>query len=67
MGVTKEKLREELNDVPDEMLSELYNFMKYLKYKTSRKHEGMYTAYASEAVLKREWEKPEEDEAWSNL
>ena len=67
MVLTKKILKEELNDMPDEMLSELYEYMKYLKYKTLQKHEGMYTAYASEQVLKRDWEKPEENEAWSDL
>ena len=29
--------------------------------------EGIKTALASERVLKKEWDTPEEDEAWKNL
>ncbi|MEX2566064.1 MAG: hypothetical protein WD431_09000 [Cyclobacteriaceae bacterium] len=67
MVLSKEMLKNELNDMPDEMLSELYDYMKYLKYKNLRNHDSMNEALASEKVLKRDWEKPEEDEAWSDL
>jgi hypothetical protein len=67
MTLIKEKLEKELNDMPEEMLGELYEYMKYLKYRDLQTQDGINTAYASEQVLKKDWEKSEEDEAWSNL
>jgi hypothetical protein len=67
MALIKKILERELDDMPEEMLGELYAFLKYLKYKNLHSHEDINTAYASEEVLKRDWEKPEEDEAWSDL
>ena len=40
------------------------------KYKTKRKDvpsETLQTMLATEAVLRRDWDSPEEDEAWADL
>lgn len=69
---TREKLKQELQHIPDDLLGELHEYMKYLQYK---KHHAsspadtasMETAYASETVLGKDWNSPEEDQAWQDL
>lgn len=38
-----------------------------LRLRAGQQREGLLTALASEAVLRREWETPEEDAAWADL
>ena len=69
---TREKLKEEMQLIPDDLLGELHAYMKYLKYKKSQSSSpagtgSMETAYASDAVLGRDWNSPEEDKAWQDL
>jgi len=69
---TREKLKQELQLIPDDLLGELHEYMKYLQYKKSLASSpvdtvSMETAYASEAVLGRDWNSPEEDQAWQDL
>ena len=61
---TRKKLQTELEHLPDNLLGELYEYMKYLQFKQST---SMQTAYASEAVLEKDWNRPEEDQAWQDL
>jgi hypothetical protein len=63
----RELLKKELDEIPDNLLEDLYDYMKYLKYKKHRERDKIDTAYASEKVLKKEWDNPEEDSAWKNL
>jgi hypothetical protein len=65
---TREILSEEIKKTPENILKELYDFLLFLKYKkqTGTKDE-VKTHVASEKVLSREWDTPEEDEAWKNL
>jgi prevent-host-death family protein len=37
------------------------------RLRAGRRREGLQTALASEAVLRREWDTPEEDAAWADL
>jgi len=60
----KEKLLSEIEQVPEPLLDEVLDFVYYLKIKIIR--EQMDTAIASESSLKKDWLKPEEDEAWQN-
>ncbi|OGP87981.1 MAG: DUF2281 domain-containing protein, partial [Deltaproteobacteria bacterium RBG_16_48_10] len=46
-------------------LDEVLDFVQFLKTKTVK--ERLSTAIASESSLKKDWMKPEEDEAWQNL
>ena len=58
-------LLKEIQKVPEPMLEEVLDFIKFLENKTRRKISE--TAVLSEASLAKDWLKPEEDEAWQNL
>ena len=64
---TRKKLQTELERIPDNLLGELHEYMKYLQFKTQHQSASMQTAYASEAVLEKDWNRPEEDQAWQDL
>lgn len=61
----KELLIAEIEQVPEPFLDEVLDFVHFLKLKIVR--EGMENAVASESSLKKDWLKPEEDQAWKNL
>ena len=60
----KEVLMQELQAIPDSLAGELLDFIRFLRLRTSEKHE---TALLSESSLLKDWNRPEEDEAWKNL
>jgi hypothetical protein len=62
---TKELLFNEIERAPEPLLEEILDFVQFLKGKAQRL--GLETALASEAVLAKDWLRPEEDEAWQNL
>lgn len=62
---TKEELISEIEKMPEQFLSEVLDFVHFLKAKSSR--EKLDIAVMSESSLKKDWLKPEEDEAWQNL
>ncbi len=65
---TREALSEEIKNIPEAILSELYDYLLFLKYKkTEKKKDNLPIQTASEKVLSREWDTPEEDEAWKSL
>lgn len=61
----KELLINEIEHVPDPLLDEILDFIRFLKSKLTR--EKLDTAIMSESSLKKDWIKQEEDEAWQNL
>ena len=61
----KELLLSEIEQIPEPFLDEVLDFVQFLKTKTLK--ERLSTAIASESSLKKDWMKPEEDEAWQNL
>jgi hypothetical protein len=61
----KELLIDEIDQVPESFLDEVLDFVYFLKTKIIK--ERVDTAIASESSLKKDWLKPEEDEAWQNL
>jgi hypothetical protein len=61
----KEILLNEIEQVPEPLLDEVLDFVHFLKIKIIR--DQMDTAIASESSLKKDWLKPEEDEAWQGL
>jgi hypothetical protein len=61
----KELLIDEINQVPESFLDEVLDFVHFLKTKIIK--ERLDTAIASESSLKKDWLKPEEDEAWQSL
>lgn len=62
---TKELLIDEIEDVPEPLLSEVLDFVHFLKAETIR--EKLDITIMSESSLKKDWLKSEEDEAWQNL
>lgn len=62
---TKDLIVEELEKVPEQYLEEILDFIHFLEAKAMER--GIGTAIASETSLKKDWLKPEEDEAWKDL
>ena len=72
-AVTIPQIVERLHQLSDERLLVVYDFVSYLadreEGQTDREgtSEAWQTMLASEAVLRRDWERPEEDRAWADL
>jgi len=62
---TKEALMKELETAPEPVLREVLAYLKLLEAKELPA--ALQTAFASEALLAREWSRPEEDTAWKDL
>jgi hypothetical protein len=60
-----EAIEERLRELPPEKLAVVYDFVSYLAEGCSKS--AMETMIASETVLARDWNRPEEDEAWADL
>jgi hypothetical protein len=71
--VTIAEITERLRKLPAEKLVVVYDFVSYLSERGSGKilrdtaTKAAEFMFASEAVLRRDWDKPEEDAAWANL
>ena len=63
---TIEQIDERLRELPPEKLAVVLDFVSYLAERQSLS-EGMVTALLSEPSLRKDWDTPEEDEAWSHL
>ncbi len=61
----KELLISEIEQVPEPFLDEVLDFVHFLKTKIIK--EKLNITIASEASLKKDWLRPEEDEAWQSL
>lgn len=61
----KDFLRQELDQIPEDALDEVIDFVQFLKSKAVK--ERLSTAIASESSLKKDWLSPEEDAAWQHL
>jgi len=59
-------ITEQLNELPEEKLAVVYEFVSRLA-KDGEMSESFQTMLASEAVLRRDWDRPEEDAAWADL
>ena len=62
---TKEELISEIEKTPEPFLSEVLDFVHFLKAKAGR--EKLDTAVMSESSLVKDWLKQEEDRAWQSL
>ena len=61
----EDQIINELHHVPRQHYREILNFIR-----TVKKKPGVITnetAIASESSLAKDWQRPEEDEAWANL
>ena len=61
----KEILLKELENIPEPIIAEVLDFVRFIKAKGFR--ENFSTFFLSEQSLGKDWLRPEEDEAWSNL
>jgi len=61
----KEAVMKEIEEFPEPFLEEVLDFVHFLKARITK--ERLNTAVTSESVLKKDWLKPEEDEAWRSL
>ena len=61
----KDIIIDELKQIPEKFLDEILDYIKFLKEKLLK--QKMETAIMSESSLKKDWLRPEEDEAWLDL
>jgi hypothetical protein len=72
-SITITEIDERLRHLPPEKLSVVYDFVSYLLERDlndllmETDTNSRATALASEAVLRRDWDRPEEDSAWAHL
>lgn len=62
---TRELIEKELDVLPEPLQREVYDFARFLRQKSDE--ERFNGLAASESVLARDWDTPEEDAAWANL
>lgn len=62
---TKDLLLREIEQVPEFLLTEVLDFLQFLKAK--HLEENTQISIVSESSLAKDWLKPEEDEAWQDL
>jgi hypothetical protein len=62
---TKEQLIDEIEKTPEPLLSEVLDFVHFLKAKALR--EKLDAAVMSESSLGKDWLNPAEDKAWQSL
>ena len=71
--VTIPKITERLQSLPNEKLVVVFDFISYLAERELNEilldsaSKAIECMYASEQVLARDWDLPEEDEAWASL
>ena len=61
----KQLIAKEIEHVPEPLLEEVLDFVRFLKSK--RAEEKLGTTLLSESALKKDWLRPEEDQAWDDL
>ena len=72
-SVTITDIDERLRHLPPEKLVVVYDFVSYLLERdladllTDADTDSLATMLASEDVLRRDWDRPEEDAAWAHL
>ena len=62
---TKELIVNEIQKVPEALLEEVLDFIRFLEVKIFEKK--AMSAALSESTLKKDWLRSEEDKAWQNL
>ena len=61
----RDELRDEIEGVPEPLAAEILDFMRFLKARAAA--ERFELALVSEPALRKDWLRPEEDEAWRDL
>ncbi|RUT05914.1 hypothetical protein DSM106972_031200 [Dulcicalothrix desertica PCC 7102] len=62
---TKDLLLKEIDQTPEYLLTEILDFVQFVKNKHLQ--EKIEITIMSESSLAKDWLKPEEDEAWKDL
>jgi hypothetical protein len=65
-ATTIAQIEERLRQLPPDKLDVVLDFVSYLTER-GLASEAFQTMLASEPVLRRDWDRPEEDEAWRDL
>ncbi len=60
----KNTIIKEIENLPEPMLVEVLDFVRFLEQKKQSSHE---TYLMTESSLKKEWLSPAEDDAWKDL
>jgi hypothetical protein len=61
---TQELIRKEVENLPEDLQREVYDFARFLREKSEAGFDGLVL---SESALRKDWDTPEEDAAWANL
>ena len=61
---TQELISKEVENLPEALQREVYDFARFLREKS---HEGFNGLLLSQSALSKDWDTPEEDAAWANL
>ncbi|MEW5947518.1 MAG: DUF2281 domain-containing protein [bacterium] len=61
----KDSILREIEHLPESYIDKILEFIRFLRAGNSGEKLG--TAIASESSLKKDWLRPEEDQAWQNL
>jgi len=61
---TEELIRKEVQNLPEELQREVYDFARFLREKSDAEFNGLLV---SESALRKDWDTPKEDAAWENL
>jgi hypothetical protein len=64
--ITIAQIEERLRQLPADKLEVVFDFVSYLAERQLTS-DSFQTMLASEAVLRRDWERPEEEAAWAHL
>ena len=66
---TVDKIDERMRQLSPEKLSVVSDFVAFLLERevSASENDARATMFASEAVLRRDWDRPEEDAAWAHL
>jgi len=62
---TRELIVKEIDRLPEPLQREVYDFARFLRLKSEE--ESFDGLLLSESALRKEWDTPEEDEAWASL
>jgi hypothetical protein len=65
-ATTLAQIEERLRELPPDKLDVVLDFVSYLAERRLAS-EAFQTMLASEPVLRRDWDRPEEEEAWRDL
>jgi hypothetical protein len=61
---TQELIRKEVENLPEALQREVYDFARFLREKSEAGFNGLLLSHSA---LRKDWDTPEEDVAWENL